>query len=78
MNKKRRKLLEDALDFIERATAKIECVREEEEEAYENLPEWIRSSEKWEKIQQNSWDLIDIENSLATLDDDLLTLLDNN
>ena len=78
MNKKRRKILEEALDLIERATGMIECVKEEEEEAYDNLPEWLQNSEKWEKIRQNSWDLWDIQDSLASADEELLSLLDNN
>ena len=59
MNKARRASLKLALSKIETLTAYIEEIKEdlqsvldEEEEAYENLPESIQGSEKGEQMQE--------------------------
>ncbi len=46
MNKPRRKILEEIL-------AKLEDVKCDEEEAFENMPESIQYSERGERIEEN-------------------------
>ena len=61
MNKERRKALKEAIDELEEAKAKIESAREiveycmdEEEEAYDNLPESMQEGEKGDAMQENT------------------------
>ena len=46
MNKERRKSIKKALRLIGQAAETLEDIRDEEEEAMENLPEGIRYGEK--------------------------------
>lgn len=50
MNKQRRKKLETAFDLICQAKDILEEVKNEEEEAYENLPEQFRYGERGEEM----------------------------
>ena len=52
MNNVRRKQLKEAIDLIERATAVIEGVKDEEEEALANLPENLQESERADNMQE--------------------------
>ena len=58
MNKARRKRLGEAFDLIGTAQDILRCVREEEQEAYENLPDSFRDGEKGEEMQ-NYMEMID-------------------
>lgn len=51
MNKARRKELEKAKDLLEQAQSIIEAVQEEEQEAFDNMPEGLQSSERGEQMQ---------------------------
>ena len=51
MNKARRKRLGEAFDLIGTAQDILRSVREEEQEAYENLPDSFRDGEKGEEMQ---------------------------
>ena len=51
MNKARRKKLEEAFNLLDSAKEILEAVREEEQEAYENLPESLQNSGKGEDMQ---------------------------
>lgn len=51
MNKQRRKQLEKVFDLIAEAQEIIEAVKEEEQEAYENLPENFQYGERGEEMQ---------------------------
>lgn len=53
MNKQRRKELAEAIEKLEKAIAMleeaketVECVTEEEQEAYDNMPESLQCSER--------------------------------
>ena len=46
MNKSRRARIDDLIQKIEDITADIDLVREDEETAYENLPESLQESER--------------------------------
>lgn len=52
MNKQRRASLKEAVELLERAKSIIECVAEEEREAFDNLPEGIQYSERGEQMEE--------------------------
>ena len=54
MNAARRKELKRALEMLDEAKTILEQVAEEEQEAYDNLPESIQDSEKGEQIYDNA------------------------
>ena len=66
MNKARRKRLGEAFDLIGTAQDILRSVREEEQEAYENLPDSFRDGERWDEMQ-NYMDMI--EEAEGYLDD---------
>ena len=51
MNKTRRKRIGEAFDLIGTAQDILRSVREEEQEAYENLPDSFRDGERGEEMQ---------------------------
>ena len=66
MNKARRKRLGEAFDLIGTAQDILRSVREEEQEAYENLTDSFRDGERGEEMQ-NYMDMI--EEAEGYLDD---------
>lgn len=48
----------------------VEAVKDEEEEAYDNLPEGVQESERGEAIQENVDSLESIADDIDTLDSD--------
>lgn len=52
MNRKRRKQLEAALGQAEELKETIECLRDDEQEAHDNLPESIQYGERGEAMQE--------------------------
>ena len=58
MNKAKRKRLGEAFDLIGTAQDILSAVREEEHEAYENLPDSFRDGERGEEMQ-NYMDMIE-------------------
>lgn len=58
MNKQRRKRIEEALERIQEGLDILEEVGEEEQEAFNNLPEGLQESEKGETMEQNIETLI--------------------
>lgn len=71
MNQRRRKLIEEAVQKIEEAKTLLEIVRDEESEAFDNMPENLQSSDRGEKMEtaiSSMEDAIaDIENVVDTL-----------
>lgn len=51
MNQQRRKRLEEASDLMNRARDILEEVKDEEQEAYDNLPENFQNGERGEEMQ---------------------------
>ena len=64
MNAQRRKTLAEAIDFIYKAYYIIETVKDEEQEAYDNLPESIQYSDRGEQMSDNIDSLDEIFDSL--------------
>jgi len=52
MNKIRRKEIAQAIELMEQAREILEAVADEEQEAFDNLPENIRNSERGETMEQ--------------------------
>lgn len=50
MNKNRRKRLQEIKDTLLDLITDMEKIRDEEQEAYENMPESVQSGEKGEKM----------------------------
>ena len=73
MNKTRRKMLQDIIDQLEQQRESLEAVSEEEQEAFDNMPESLQYSEKGEAIQENASDMeqaaSDLEDIISTLQD---------
>lgn len=53
MNNMRRKNVMEALELIEKARNILEEVKDEEQEAYNNLPESLQYGERGEQMQEN-------------------------
>lgn len=64
MNARRRKELKKAMELIEQAYSIIETVKEEEIEAYDNLPEGLQNTEQGQRMDEIAFDLEDIVGSL--------------
>ena len=69
MNKIRRKELAKAIDLMEAAREILEQVRDEEQEAFDNLPESLQASERGEAMEEY---IYSIEESIESLDTDAL------
>ena len=52
MNKQRRKAIEKISDKLEELQAELQMLKDEEEEAYDNLPESLQDGEKGEAMQE--------------------------
>lgn len=75
MNKLRRKQIAAAIELIERAYEILYQVREDEQEAFDNLPEGLQCSERGEAMEE----IIDnLEEYLDALDivDELQEIVD--
>ena len=71
MNKARRKAIEEIVDQLGELKEQVELLSEEEQEAYDNLPESIQYSERGEAIGENATDL---EDAASSIDDVMSTL----
>lgn len=87
MNNQRRKQLAGAIEKLEQAVALIEetketveFVNEEEQEAYDNMPESLQESERGQTIQENIDKLEDvifnIESYIDEINDSVESLRD--
>jgi hypothetical protein len=57
MNKQRRNDINKAIDLLEKASAILDQVRDEEQEAFDNMPENLQESDKGQAMQQSLDDL---------------------
>lgn len=73
MNKARRKAIEEIIDQLGTLKEQIESVCEEEQEAYDNLPESIQYSERGEAMSEAASNL---EDTASSIDDVMSTLQD--
>lgn len=68
MNKQRRKQIAVAIELIEQAQAILEEVKEDEQEAFDNLPESIQLSERGELMEEYIYTLESFQYALDTGD----------
>lgn len=73
MNKQRRKELSDLLGQLQDIRERLENLRDDEQSAYENMPENLRDSERGEAAQNMIYNLDDafteIDNACDTLEE---------
>lgn len=76
MNKQRRKELDKIQDTLLEVQTDLEAVKNEEEEAYDNLPESLQDSERGEVMQDAISILEDALNSIEEAIDYLNDILE--
>ena len=69
MNKDRRKEISRAIELMEQAREILEAVKDEEQEAFDNMPEGPQNSERGETMQGY---ICTIEEYMDTLETDAL------
>ncbi len=73
MNKERRKSLLEVIDALHRAMDTLESIRDEEQDAYDNLPESLQGAERGEAMSEavDTMDSAtnDIDSVIETLDE---------
>lgn len=52
MNAKRRKQLEKVIALIDDAKSQLDALKDEEQEAFDNMPESLQYSEKGERMEE--------------------------
>ena len=77
MNKARRKAIKEACELIQRATEIITEVRDEEDEALNNLPESFQYGEKGEAMEEAIDTLSDAVDYLEETESNLMYLAEN-
>ena len=73
MNKERRKEIDEIIDQLGMLKEQIERISEEEQEAYDNLPESIQYSERGEAMVEH---VTDLDDAASSIDDVMSTLQD--
>lgn len=68
MNKLRRKEIARAIELMEQARGILETVRDEEQEAFDNMPEGLQSSERGEAMEGYIFTLEEYMDNLDTCD----------
>lgn len=66
MNALRRKRRDEAIEKLNEALAIIEEIKDEEDTAYENMPESLQESERGERLQENVDTLDSIYDEIET------------
>ena len=73
MNAQKRKELQEAIDYLEKARVIIEEIRDEEQNCFDNLPEGLQCSEKGDKFQEaiDNLDTVasDLDQSIMTVEE---------
>lgn len=76
MNNQRRKELRKAMELLSEARGIIESVRDEEQEAFDNLPEGIQYSDRGEAMEEKISTMEDVISSLVedenSIEDDVI------
>lgn len=69
MNNTRRKAIQNIMDKLEELMEEIEAIKDEEQEAYDNLPEALQGSERGEAMESAVYNLDDAwENAQLVID----------
>ena len=76
MNKKRRKAIKEIIDQLEMPKEQIVSVSEEEQEAFDNLPENIQYSERGEAMSEAVFDLDNTASYIDSIIDSLQDIIE--
>lgn len=71
MNNTRRKAIQNIMDKLEELMEEIEAIRDEEQEAYDNLPESLQNSERGEVMDSAIYNLDDAAENVQLVIDAL-------
>ena len=66
MNKERRALIDKALDTLGDLRSDVESIRDAEQDAYDNMPEGLQSSDRGERAQEAGDSL---DNAISNLEE---------
>ena len=77
MNKARRKQIEKALDLLQQASEIIAIVGDEENEAFDNMPESLQESERGEKMQEYIDTIDEVIGAVDEVKENLETILED-
>ena len=78
MNKKRRKELENICDGLSSLHDRLQAVADQEQEAYDNMPENLQGGGLGEQLEQNVLDLTDAYDYLESVIGLIEDILDTN
>lgn len=73
MNKKRRSVLRGIIDRLYPIKDEIEAVMDEEQDAYDNLPDGLRESDMGEQLADN---VSELQGVIDSLDSDVIDKID--
>lgn len=71
MNNPRRKELRRALEMLAEARSIIEAMQEEEQEAFDNMPEGLQESERGQTVEENAERLEEIAGCIEEQEEEL-------
>lgn len=77
MNKQRRKYLSTALEYLEQAQIIVESVKDEEQEAFDNMPEGLQYSERGEAMEEGLYTLEEIYDSIQEMMDQITEITES-
>lgn len=77
MNKNRRKRIQNICDQIEALREEFDAIIEEEQEAYDNMPEQLQDSEKGKAMYEGISSLEDISSSMESVQDEIMDYLES-
>lgn len=69
MNAARRKMIAKAIELLDEAKGILESVKDEEQEAFDNLPESFQASERGETMEDNIYNLDEAYDSIEEIVD---------
>lgn len=75
MNKARRKTLSEAMDLLYRGMSILEGVRDEEQEAFDNIPENLQGSDRYESAEETCDTICEAYDTLEELLENLEEVL---
>lgn len=67
MNKARRKELSKIIELLQEAQERLEAVKEEEQEAFDNVPESLQHSERGETMEEYIYRMEEMLEALDTV-----------
>lgn len=76
MNKARRNEISAIIERLEACKSDLDCLREEEQECFDNLPESLQDAEKGETMQENADDLENVCDEIDNIIESLQEVID--